>query len=92
MGTAAPGALIVLTSLHLCVSWAESLPLSKCQKWGPEAVYRVSMGIHTHIHIYIYRNPKDVLGREEEGNPSFNLDLNGKTWFALEVRFQKRKE
>lgn len=48
--------------------------------------------MYTHLYIYICRNPKDVLGREEEGNPSFNLDLNGKTWFALEARFQKRKE
>lgn len=45
-----------------------------------------------HTPIYIYKSAKDFRGREEEGNPSFNLDLNGKTWFALEVRFQKRKE
>lgn len=40
----------------------------------------------------MYKNPKDILEKEEKGNPSFNLDLNGKTWFALEARFQKCKE
>jgi len=44
--------------------------------------------IYMYTHIYI-KIPKTL---EEEGNPSFHLDLNGKTWFALEVRSQKHKE
>lgn len=50
--------------------------------------------IHKHIYIYksIYIYCQGFGRKEKEGNPSFHLDLNGKTWFALGVRFQKRKE